>query len=97
MRIDPSQASQAVAIIRRRFGSEAQVRLFGSRADDARRGGDVDLYVEVARPVALMDEVRCRVELADLFDLDVDLLVNDGRRESPIYRIAARTGISLTA
>lgn len=96
MRIDPLQASQAIAIIRRHLGEDARVRLFGSRADDTRRGGDVDLYVELAHPVALMDEARCRAELADLFDLDVDLVVNDGLRENPIYRIAAHTGIPLS-
>jgi predicted nucleotidyltransferase len=95
MRIDPIQARQAIDIIRNRFGDDAAVRLFGSRADDARRGGDVDLYVEVPHPVALTDEARCRAELADLFDLDVDLVVNDGRQDDPIPRIAARTGVPL--
>jgi len=95
MRIDPIQAKQTLAIIRHRFGDDALVKLFGSRADDARRGGDVDLYVEVDHPVALVDEARCRVELADLFDLAVDLVVNDGRQNNPIYRIAAQTGILL--
>lgn len=95
MRIPPDQALRAVDIVRRHLGGDATVRVFGSRADDTRRGGDVDLYVEVAHPVALMDEVRCRTELADLFDLDVDLVVNDGRDDKPIYRIAAQSGVPL--
>lgn len=96
MRLDAIQARQAIDIVRRHFGADAVVKLFGSRIDDAKRGGDVDLYVEVAHPVALMDEVRCRVELSDLFDLDVDLVVNDGHDDKPIYRIADRTGVSLS-
>lgn len=46
MRITNAQAEQAVTIIRRSLGAEAEVWLFGSRTDDAKRGGDVDLYAE---------------------------------------------------
>lgn len=97
MRLDATLTRQAIEIVRRHFGAQTIIKLFGSRVDDAKRGGDVDLYVEVAHPVALMDEVRCRTELSDLFDLDVDLVVNDGRDDKPIYRIADRTGVSLSA
>jgi predicted nucleotidyltransferase len=29
------------------FGQNTQIYLFGSRTDDAKRGGDIDLYLEV--------------------------------------------------
>lgn len=46
MRLDPN----ARAIIReettRHFGSDAEVRLVGSRVRDEQRGGDIDLFIE---------------------------------------------------
>lgn len=38
-------------VVSRECGSAARVRLFGSRLDDARRGGDVDLLIELDNPV----------------------------------------------
>ena len=59
--------------------------LFGSRVDDNRRGGDVDLYVEPATAPDLTARLRCRSELADALDLNVDLIVQQPGRDLPIY------------
>jgi len=47
MRIAPSEAKATKETASAIFGERAAVWLFGSRADDALRGGDIDLYIEL--------------------------------------------------
>ncbi len=81
------------------FGPHASVRLFGSRVDDRRRGGDIDLHVEV-KPGrrSLATEARFRVALGDrLGDEKIDVVVHErGEPLRPIDRLAATTGVSLS-
>ncbi|MDN5869902.1 MAG: nucleotidyltransferase domain-containing protein [Nitrococcus sp.] len=51
MRLSEEQIAAIRDVVRQEVGLEARVRVFGSRLDDARRGGDLDLFVEVNRPV----------------------------------------------
>lgn len=44
MRLSPQQQNAIIATFLEVFG-KGEVRLFGSRVDDARRGGDIDLYI----------------------------------------------------
>ena len=46
MRLTAEQRSAIVEETTRAFGPTARVCLFGSRVDDARRGGDIDLHIE---------------------------------------------------
>ncbi|MHB8266261.1 MAG: hypothetical protein ACYDC7_10125 [Acidithiobacillus ferrivorans] len=46
MRLSPEQINQIRQSAAESFGPEARVWLFGSRVDDSKLGGDVDLLVE---------------------------------------------------
>jgi predicted nucleotidyltransferase len=92
MRISIATAEEATKIITNYYGDNAKVWLFGSRANDQKRGGDVDLFVE-SDSSDLMKKIRCKALLADLFDLGVDLVVGQG--DKPIHRIAKETGVRL--
>lgn len=46
MRLSEGERKSIKQAVRKHFGSEAQVYVFGSRIDDSKRGGDIDLYVE---------------------------------------------------
>lgn len=47
MRLTPRQRNSILSAASDCFGADAQVILFGSRADDNARGGDIDLLVEL--------------------------------------------------
>ncbi len=81
------------------IGSDAHVWLFGSRTDDRRKGGDIDLLVEVDR--VLDDRVILAARLAARLErrfhgLPVDVVLKDQATTSqPIHQIARRTGVPL--
>ena len=95
MRLTPDQADAVRQRIRSQMGQQSRIWLCGSRVDDQRRGGDVDLYVESESVPSLVDRLLCKGGLADVLALSVDLIVQQPGRDLPIYRIARRSGVAL--
>ena len=95
MRIEKSEALAAVGVVRKYLGTSAAVWLFGSRADDAQKGGDIDLYVETDEVNLAIPVARARGELADVLGRYVDLVVNNHTKDEAIYDIARSQGVRL--
>ncbi len=94
MRLSADQAA-AIRQCVQRFDSEAQVMLFGSRADDARRGGDVDLLI-VSRRINLRAQLRLQSKLEDILGLQkIDLTIVSDVESSPFAKFVAGTGVYL--
>jgi predicted nucleotidyltransferase len=101
MRLTAQQQATVRATVAETFGSDAQVRLFGSRVDDTKRGGDIDLLVTTnERDVQAL--MRCEIALLtklqnQLGEQKIDLLLDYPSRtvRSPILGIAMQTGILL--
>lgn len=67
------------------------IYLLGSRADDAKRGGDIDLFFEVSTRLDLKRKLALEYRLSAGCDTKVDLLVkNPDQEESAIFTIARR-------
>jgi predicted nucleotidyltransferase len=95
MRLTPIQHQQILQSAHQSFGADANVWLFGSRVDDARRGGDVDLYVETTQTNTFLPALYCKIALEEFLDLHVDLVVKEQGKYKPIYQIAKTQGVQL--
>lgn len=94
MRLSSHQSQLICKQIHQYLGDSAAIWLFGSRIDDHKKGGDVDLYVE-APPHRLLDEIRCKIKLEESLDMPVDLIVRDQADISIISGIAKTQGQKL--
>lgn len=74
MRLSPAQAEVILRCVRQQYGADAIVMLFGSRLDDAARGGDVDLLVDTAGPPTLRQRALATLALEQALLLPVDIL-----------------------
>jgi predicted nucleotidyltransferase len=101
MRLTADQVRSIVDATRALAGPDTMVRLFGSRLHDELRGGDIDLLVEcaspVARPVWLAAQITARLQRA-LGDRKIDVLVLDPATAlEPVHRVARAEGLVLQA
>lgn len=91
MRITPEQTRFIAESIRQHLGDSTRIWLFGSRLDDRKVGGDVDIYVEVPTH-SLLNKIRCKLRLEERLDLPVDLIIRQPGENSPIAQIARTEG-----
>ena len=99
MRLTSQQIATIRQVVAEQLGSGARVLLFGSRVDDAARGGDIDLLVETKRELANRSaeasRLAAKLQLA-LGDQRIDVLIIDPTtRLQPIHRAAKETGVAL--
>jgi predicted nucleotidyltransferase len=91
-------ASQITAIREEieRLDPKAEVYLFGSRVDDAARGGDVDLLV-ISETLGFREVLRLRTRILDRIGWQqLDLLVRrHDQVNEPLVAIALETGVKL--
>lgn len=98
MRISAFETRVILQTAHQQFGDAADVWLFGSRTDDARRGGDLDLMVVVDHPLAEKSAMAARFAAAlqwQLGDQKIDVIIDDGNGQMPIHQVARRTGKQL--
>lgn len=98
MRLTREEAETIRTVLRRAFGTDSQVWLFGSRTDDARAGGDIDLYVETPLSQGLVEaKLDALGELRKaLGDQRFDLVVRPLQQQPTAFqKLAKAQGVPL--
>lgn len=98
MRLSDQQIGLILQIVKELEGPDAQPYLFGSRTNDAAKGGDVDLFIESAEPMPLLRRARLKMQLESALALPVDLVCKARNQEATAFQtIAMRQAIKLQA
>lgn len=99
MRLTQTQISAIREIVATVAGGDATVRLFGSRLDDAAKGGDVDLMVEVPHPVEAPAPMAARIAgriSRAMSGRKVDVVISaPNLMQLPIHAVAFSKGVLL--
>lgn len=95
MRINPEQIKTITEVTHDVAGSDAQVWLYGSRLQDERRGGDIDLMIQTSTPLSLMDRAKIKVRLETLLEIPVDVLSTTVDCTRPFVDIARSQAVRL--
>lgn len=99
MRLTESAITVIRKTIRQQAGEQAHIKLFGSRLDDSKRGGDIDLLVtlptDIENPAMLAARISAELH-RQLNGRKVDILLQaPNLQELPIHKVAEAQGIEL--
>lgn len=100
MRLNQYEKDVIAASARKNFGENTRVILFGSRADDTRRGGDIDLVVTpdiyVSPEEMLEKKIRMLIDLEQkLGEQKIDIIIQQINDSRAIIKTAEKTGIAI--
>lgn len=102
MRLTARQVSSIQNTFKRHFLPADKLWLFGSRVDDHKKGGDIDLYIETQYDnliIVAEKQIQLIVDLKkEMGDQKIDVIINllPLHQTLPIYQEARKNGVLLT-
>ena len=76
------------------FDAEADVYLYGSRCDDTKRGGDIDIAI-ISPKIDSTDRSRIRLKLYDILGEQKIDIISGKTAEGAFLKKAVKTGVLL--
>jgi hypothetical protein len=99
VRLTELEINQIIDAFKAVFFHSDKLWIFGSRIDDAAKGGDLDLYIECS--LTEPDKIRDMkmdfhyLLIQKLGDQKIDIIIKFGDYHLPIYEIARKEGMRL--
>ena len=97
VRLSEEEIKAIIETAKEVFGKNVRVWLFGSRVDVNKRGGDIDLYIEVDNDKDILrKKLRFLVKLEDkIGEQKIDVIIRPLGSEDEISLTAKKTGVRL--
>ena len=97
MRLKKEDIKSIKRITKECFGENSKIYLFGSRVDDNKKGGDIDLYIETDMKVNIFEKKIKMIGMLHniLGEQKIDIVINNFTSKKYIYQVAHREGIAL--
>lgn len=99
MRITSQAQAAIIQTFQNFFSADDHIWLFGSRVDDTKRGGDIDLYIETQENDTrkLHDQkIKFLVNLEKkIGEQKIDVVIKTPQKILPIHEEARKTGVLL--
>jgi len=97
MRLKKEHIADIKEIASKIFGDNVEVYLFGSRVDNSKKGGDIDLYIETDIEKDLFEKkIKMLSSLnKKIGEQKIDLVINNFSCEKVIYKVAKEEGVLL--
>jgi uncharacterized protein len=100
MRLSDKEVTSIKAVANSVFGENTLVILFGSRTEDNKKGGDIDLLIKCSKTISRAElyqmKLKFLVQLKKrIGDQKIDLIIAGGQEHNSIFSTVAKEGIIL--
>lgn len=100
MRVNSNDIKAIKDVAKAIFGETATIRLFGSRTDDKKKGGDIDLLIQCNQTLSRMElyqlKIKFLVQLKKIIgDQKIDVIIDNGKQHNSIIHQVYKEGILL--
>ena len=100
MRLSNKDIAAIKEVTRRVFGDNATISLFGSRTDDNKKGGDIDLFIQCNCQISREELYQLKIKFLVLLkkiidDQKIDVLINGGQLSKSLLEAVQKEEVQL--